>query len=325
MKENYHNSAQPELSIVVPVFREEKNLPEFLRRLIPILGTSAPDYEVIFAMDPSPDRTEEIILAARAGNPRIKLLIFSRRFGQPMAVLAGLKYAAGKAVIVMDADLQDPPEVVPELITKWRAGADVVLARRRSRAGDGFLKKHISAIGYRVINAFSDPPIPTDTGDFRLMSRRVVDEVNKLKESHGFLKGLVAVVGFRQEEVLYDRPERFAGKGNYNPFVGSLRMGANGLICFSSSLLTLSSWAGFVLAGGSLIVGIVYAIMKLAGFPFPIGNPTIVILVLFMGGIQLVTIGILGEYVGRIYEEVKERPKFIVDRAVGFDDRPVGN
>jgi polyisoprenyl-phosphate glycosyltransferase len=321
MKQNPNNPASPELSIVVPVFREEKNILEFLGRLVPILEKTAPDYEIIFAMDPSSDRTEEVILEARADDPRVKLLTFSRRFGEPMAILAGMRHSSGRAVVVMAADLQDPPEVIPELVAKWREGYDAVLARYRNR-DENLVKRVVTRLGYRAINAISDPPIPTDAVNFRLMSRRVVDEVNKLKESHGFLRGLVALVGFRQTEVVFDREARFAGASNYNRLVGSFKIALDGFVCFSNRLLTISTVSGFVIAGGSIIIGIVYAIMKLAGFPFPLGNPTIVILILFMGGIQLVTIGILGEYVGRIYEEVKERPKFILDKKVGFDLGP---
>jgi len=306
------------LSLVVPVFKEEGNIPTFLRALIPLLERLDLDFEIIFALDPSPDNTEQAILAAREADPRVKLLKFSRRFGQPMATLAGLQYAAGDAMVVMDVDLQDPPELVVEMVAKWREGYDVVMAQRRSRTGETWPKRFISWVGYRIINHIAEAQIPPNTGDFRLMSRRVVDEINRLKECHGFLRGLVAIVGFRQTIIQFDRPPRHSGFGNYNRFTGSLRIGLNGMICFSSYLLTLSSTAGFLCAGSSFLVGIIYALMKVCGFPFPMGNPTIVILTLFMGGIQLITIGILGEYIARIYEEVKGRPRFIVERAEGF-------
>ena len=294
-------------------------MPEFLTRIRPVLQTAAgDDYEIIFALDPSPDRTEEVILEHRARDPRIKLLKFSRRFGQPMATLAGLQYARGDAVIVMDVDLQDPPELVTEMVAQWRAGFDVVYAQRRNRKGETWLKKIVSEVGYRLINKVADVNIPPNTGDFRLMSRRVVDEINRLKEHHGFLRGMVALVGFRQTSVLFDRPARYSGVGNYNRFLGSLRIGFNGIFCFSNLALTLSSQLGFLIAISSFLLGVLYFLMKLAGFPFPLGNPTIVILILFMGGIQLISIGILGEYLGRIYEEVKQRPKFIVERKEGF-------
>ena len=306
------------LSVVVPVYREEGNIPEFLGRITPILKSITEDYEIIFAMDPSPDKTEQVILAERSKNQRIKLIKFSRRFGQPMAIMAGLQYSAGKAVVVMDVDLQDPPELVKEMVAKWREGYDVVMAQRRSRTGETWVKRLVSYVGYKFINRIAEQPIPPNTGDFRLMSRRVVDEVCRLKESHGFLRGLVSLVGFKQTSVLFDRPARFAGKGNYNKFLGSLKIGFNGIICFSDYPLQLSSKAGFIIAGGSLLFAVVYFIMKLCGFPFPMGNPTIVILVLFMGGIQLISVGILGEYVSRIYAEVKDRPKFIVDKTEGL-------
>ena len=307
------------LSVVVPVFKEEENIPVFLRRSLPILESVGMPFEIIFALDPSPDRTEEVILGLREKDERIKLLKFSRRVGQAMATLAGLQYSSGEAVIVMDVDLQDPPELVTELVARWREGFDVVMAQRRSRDGDTWVKRVVNYFGYKLINRIANPPIIPDTGDFRLMSRRVVNELNRLKECHGFLRGLVAVVGFRQTTVPFDRPPRHAGQTNYNRFWGSLRIGFNGIVCFSSYLLTLSSQAGFVIAGGSFLIGVVYAFMKLFGFPFPIGNPTIVILILFMGGIQLISVGLLGEYIARIYEEVKQRPKFIIDRAVGFE------
>jgi glycosyltransferase involved in cell wall biosynthesis len=177
----------------------------------------------------------------------------------------------------------------------------------------------VSAAGYHLINRIADVVIPPNTGDFRLMSRRVVEEIKRLKECHGFLRGMVALVGFRQTSVLFDRPARFSGKGNYNRFFGSLRIGFNGLFCFSNFALTLSTLAGFVVAFLSFLVGFVYAVLKMAGVPFPLGNPTIVILVLFLGGIQLISIGILGEYIGRIYEEVRQRPRFIVERAEGVE------
>ncbi len=312
------NAPSEKISVVVPVFKEEGNVPTFLDRLGPMLEKLTSDYEIIFALDPSPDHTEEVILARRARDPRVKLLKFSRRYGQPIATLGGMRYATGDAVIVMDVDLQDPPELIVEMVAKWRAGYDVVYAQRRNRDGETWFKKVISAVGYRYINRIADVEIPTNTGDFRLMSRRVVDEINALKESHGFLRGMVALVGFRQTSVLFDRPARFAGVGNYNRFFGSLKIGLNGIFCFSNYTLTLSSQLGFLIAGFSFVLALVYAVMQILGAPFPLGNPTVVILLLLLGGIQLISVGILGEYLGRIYEEVKQRPKFIVDRKEGL-------
>jgi dolichol-phosphate mannosyltransferase len=307
------------LSIVVPVYREEKNIPEYLRRVRPILSGVTEDYEIIFALDPSPDRTEAVILEERANDPRIKLLEFSRRFGQPMATLAGMQYSRGNAVIVMDVDLQDPPELITEMVAKWREGFDVVLPQRRQRTGEPWLKKFVSAVGYKVINRIAEVRIPPNTGDFRLMTRRVVDELVRLKECHGFLRGMVAVVGFKQVLIPFDRPARFAGDTNYNRFLGSLRIGFNGIFCFSTYALSLSTLLGFVIAGFSFLLMAVYLFYKLMGWEILWGNPTLVILITFLGGVQLISVGILGEYIGRIYEEVRARPRFIVDRAEGFD------
>jgi glycosyltransferase involved in cell wall biosynthesis len=307
------------LSVVVPVYKEEGNVPEFVARMGRILGGLTPSFEIIFALDPSPDKTEEAILDARTLDSRIKLLKFSRRVGQPMATIAGLQYSEGDAVIVMDVDLQDPPDLVQQMVEKWKEGYDVVYAQRRNRDGETWIKKLVSAVGYKIINKIAEVDIPPNTGDFRLMSRRVVTEINRLKECHGFLRGMVALVGFKQTSILFDRPPRFAGKGNYNRFLGSLRIGFNGIFCFSNYALTLSTMLGFIIAFAAFLVSFVYALLKIVGFPFPLGNPTIVILVLFLGGIQLLGIGILGEYIGRIYEEVKERPRFIVESARGFD------
>jgi dolichol-phosphate mannosyltransferase len=307
------------LSIVVPVYKEEKNVPEFLRRLQPILDAVTPDYEIIFALDPSPDRTEEVILAHRQADPRLKLLCFSRRFGQPMATLAGMQYSRGDAVIVMDVDLQDPPELVRDMIAKWREGYEVVLPQRRQRTGEPWVKQFVSAVGYRVINKIADVRIPPNTGDFRLMSRRVVDEVVRLKENHGFLRGMVAVVGFRQCLIPFDRPPRHSGATHYNRFLGSLRIGFNGIFCFSTYALQLSTMLGFAIAGFSFLLMGIYLFYKLMGWQILWGNPTLVILISFLGGIQLISVGILGEYIGRIYEEVRARPRYIVERAAGFE------
>lgn len=308
------------LSVVVPVYKEEKNIPEFLRRIRPILSGVTEDYEIIFSMDPSPDRTEEVVLEAREQDSRIKLLKFSRRFGQPMATLAGMQYSAGEAVIVMDVDMQDPPELIHEMVAKWREGYDVVLPQRRHRTGEPWLKKLVAETGYKVIDRIADVKIPRNTGDFRLMTRRVVTEVVRLKESHGFLRGMVAVVGFKQCLIPFDRPARFAGETKYNRFFGSLRIGFNGIFCFSTFALTLSTQLGFLLAGGAFVFGVLYGLAKVFDLlPFASGNPTIVILILFMGGVQLISVGILGEYIGRIYEEVRARPKYIVERSEGIE------
>lgn len=308
------------LSLVVPVYKEEATLGAFVQRVVPVLSSLTPDYEIVFALDPSPDRSEELIEGFIRENPRLKLLKFSRRVGQPKATLAGLEHTTGDAALVIDVDLQDPPELIPQLVEQWRKGFDVVYAQRRSREGETWVKRLVAATGYRVINHIAEVNIPPNTGDFRLMSRRVVEHVVSLKESHGFLRGLVALVGFKQTAVLYDRSARYAGKGNYNRLLGSLRIGFNGLICFSSRPLAFCLSLGLLVTGTALLLlGALLLWRPLVGSPFPLESPTTVFAVLLMGGVQLLSVGILGEYIGRIYDEVKQRPKYILDRSIGFD------
>jgi glycosyltransferase involved in cell wall biosynthesis len=306
------------LSICIPVYKEEENINEYVRRLTPLLEKWVTDYEIIFALDPSPDGSEAAIQRWHVSNPRIKGLLFSRRAGQPRATLAALELSTGDAVVVTDVDMQDPPELIPQMIEKFHQGFDVVMAQRTSRKGETWLKRLISWLGYKLINRIADVEIPPNTGDFRLMSRRVVNEVVRLRETHGFLRGMVALVGFRQTLIPFERPERFAGSGNYSRLWGSIRIGMNGVVCFSNRVLNVSTIAGFAIAAGAFVMAVVYFILKVMGHPFPMGNPTIVILVLFLGGVQLVSVGILGEYIGRIYDEVKGRPRYILDKKIGL-------
>lgn len=299
------------LSVVVPVYKEEGNVPEFLRRMDSVLADTGMEWEIIFALDPSPDRTAEVILEANARDRRIKLIEFSRRFGQPSATLAGMRYSKGTVVLVMDVDLQDPPELLHRMLEQWRAGCDVAYAQRTNRDGETAIKKLVAWAGYWVIDRIAEVKIPRNTGDFRLMSRRVVDRVLELNETHGFLRGMVALAGFRQVAVPFERPARHSGPGNYNRFLGSLRIGLNGIFCFSNAPLSLA-W----------ILGL--ACMALAGLVFLGGlilsaSGLVPAMILFLGGVQLVCTGILGEYLARVYDEVRRRPRFIVQRAVGFE------
>ena len=308
------------LSVVIPAYKEEANIEPLYERLRPVLDGLDLDWELIFSVDPCPDRTEELILALRERDPRVKMLRFSRRFGQPMATLAGLESASGDAVVVIDCDLQDPPELIADLVARWHEGFDVVYAQRRSRAGETIAKRFVSWLGYKIIKRIAEVDIPPNTGDFRLMSRRVVDNVVALKEGHGFLRGLVGLVGFRQTSVLYDRDPRAAGSSKYNQLLGSVAIGLNGIIGFSRYPLHVISLLGLFFSGLSFLLAIVYLGLKLSGVPFPIGNPTIVIVVAFFSGVQLLSLGVMGEYVGRIYDEARERPKFIIESRHGFDD-----
>jgi dolichol-phosphate mannosyltransferase len=234
--------------------------------------------------------------------------------------MAGILHCKGECCVVIDVDLQDQPELIEKLYKKMQEGYEVVYAKRRTRQGETAVKKIISNIGYTLINRFSDVQIPRNTGDFRIMSRRVIEELRLLNESHGFLRGLVAYVGFKQSFIEYDRDPRISGKGNYNRLTGSLKIGLNGLISFSSKPLFMMSIAGFVLAGLSFILGGWYVALKLLGINLTPGLSTTVLVVSFFSGVQLLGLGLIGEYIGRIYDEVKRRPLYILDKKINFKD-----
>jgi|TARA_B100000959_G_scaffold189375_1_gene198115 dolichol-phosphate mannosyltransferase len=309
-----------EISIIVPTYNEEENIKPFLERTEKVLDKIGKSYEIIFALDPSLDNSENIILEEIKRNKNIKLLKFSRQFGQPAATMAGISNCKGSYCVIIDVDLQDPPEIIENLYNKIISGYEVVYAKRKSRKGETFLKKLISSIAYYLINKFSDIKIPRDTGDYRIFSRRVINHLVKLNEGHGFLRGLVAFVGFNQSFVEYDREKRFAGKGKYNKFFGSLKIGFNGLIGFSSKPLFFMSVSGFLIALFGFLLGFWYVIQKITDINLTPGLTTTVILISFFAGIQLLGLGLLGEYVGRIYDEVKQRPKYILDKKINFDD-----
>jgi len=308
-----------DISIVVPVYKEEKNIHPFLERTEQVMKEMQVSYEIVFCLDPSPDHTETRILEEINRNTNIKLLVFSRRFGQPAATMAGIFLCTGKSCVVIDVDLQDQPELIIPLYAKLQEGNEVVFAKRRSRKGETLFKRFISHIGYALINRLSDVQIPRNTGDFRIMSRKVIDQLKQLNETHGFLRGLVAYVGFKQSFVEYDRDERLSGAGNYNRFTGSLKIGLNGLISFSTKPLFIMSISGLIIAGFSFILGGWYVVQKLMGINLTPGLSTTVLFISFFSGVQLLALGLIGEYVGRIYDEVKRRPMFIVDKKINFD------
>lgn len=308
------------ISIVVPVYNEESNINPFLDRLLPVLKQITDKYEILFVLDPGSDKSEEIIIRNSQLDNSIKIIKMSRRFGQPAATMAGLAYSKGQRVVVIDVDLQDPPEVILELNGKMNEGFDVVYATRRTRDGETLIKKIFAKFGYSVINSLSDVQIPKNTGDFRIMSRRVVDEICSLNEKHGFLRGLVAYVGFNQTGIYYDRDSRHTGKGNYNRYLGSMRIGLNGLVGFSAKPLNIMSAFGGGIAGFSFLLGAWYTLQKILGVSITPGLSTTVILISFFAGIQLLSLGLVGEYISRIYDEVKNRPMYIVEKQVGFDE-----
>ena len=310
------------VSVVVPCLNEEDNVRPVYDRLVPTLERASVDFELIFSVDPSTDRTEEVVRELHAADPRVKLIRLSRRFGQPAATMAGLRMASGDACVVIDADLQDPPELIAEMIERWREGFDVVYGQRRSRQGETLAKRVIADLGYRVIKRIAEVEIPPDTGDFRLMSRRAVEEVLRLNETHGFLRGLVALVGFPQTAVVYDREPRSGGSGKYNRFWGSIRIGLNGIVGFSRYPLHLISLLGLAFFLIAMLLGFTYLVLALVHVKIPWGNPTLVMLISLFSGIQLLSLGVMGEYVGRIYDEVKRRPMFIIESLEGFEHGP---
>lgn len=315
-----NSPVDPRISIVVPVYKEERAIRPFLRRLEPVLDSLKVSSEIIFCLDPSPDRTEQVIAAEIQRDPRIRLIVFSRRFGQPAATMAGIVTARGSTCVVIDVDLQDPPELIPELYAKLNEGYEVVYAQRRSRKGETLVKRLVSHVAYVVINKLSSVEIPRDTGDFRIMTRRVIEELRRLNEMHGFLRGLVAYVGFRQASVVYDRDSRSEGKGNYSRLLGSLTIGINGVVGFSTKPLQIMWMAGACIAGAAFAMGAWQAGRWLLGIDATSGVSTILLTVGFFAGVQMLCLGLMGEYIGRIYDEVRRRPMFIVDRRVNCGD-----
>ncbi|UYV36879.1 glycosyltransferase family 2 protein [Rhodobacteraceae bacterium D3-12] len=312
------------ISIVVPCYDEEEVLGETLIRLDE-LSKTVPScaFEFIFVDDGSTDGTNRILRDAATRDDRVKVVVFSRNFGQQIAVTAGIDLARGDAVVLMDSDLQDPPEVVAEMIDLWRSGYDVVYGTRLSREGDDWFKRN-SARGFsRLINRLSEVPIPEDTGDFRLMGRSVVDVLKEMPERHRFLRGMVAWTGFRQVALPYDRPERYAGTTKY-PLRKMVRYALDGLLSFSTKPLQISIALG-LLAAGLAVAGIFYAlVLRLFTSVWVEGWTALMIAVLFLGGVQLVSLGIMGEYVGRIYREVQRRPLYVVREVVGFKRSATG-
>lgn len=314
--------ANPLISIILPCLDEEAVLGETLARLGRVAASQTDcRFEFVFVDDGSRDQTPVILANAAAADSRIRVLRFARNFGQQIAVSAGIEVAAGDAVVLMDADLQDPPEVVAQMIARWRDGFDVVYGTRASRRADSLVKRVTARMFYATINRLSEVPIPSDTGDFRLMSRQVVDVLRQMPERHRFIRGMVSWVGFRQTAIPYDRPERFAGTTKY-PLRKMLRFAADGILSFSIKPLQLSIALGLIAAALAL-VGIAYALfMRIFTSTWVEGWTGLMIAVLFMGGVQLLCLGILGEYVGRIYSEVKRRPLYVVAERIGFDETP---
>lgn len=305
---------EPTFSIVVPVFNERESLPELYRRVKETMDSTGEPWELIFVDDGSRDGSTEIMRDLARQDARVRPIIFARNFGHQIAITAGLDYSKGRAVVVMDSDLQDPPEVILELIAKWREGNQVAYAVRAEREGETWFKKTTASLFYRIIYRITDVKIPLDTGDFRLMDRQVVEVLKQMRERHRFPRGMVAWVGFRQAPVPYRRAARFAGETKY-PFSKMFKLALDAVTSFSYFPLQLASYIGFIAAGVSIIAIPVVIVMRLFGHEAFLGQASTLLAVLFLGGVQLICVGALGEYIGRIYDEVKGRPLYIVSEA----------
>ena len=311
----------PTLSFVVPVWNEEEVLPELYRRLDAVAGKIDGDCEFVFVDDGSTDRSREILYELNERDPRVKLVILSRNFGHQLAISAGLDFARGDAVVIMDADLQDPPEVVPEMVARWRQGYEIVHAQRAARSGEGRLKKGTAHLFYRILYRASDIELPLDTGDFRLIDGRVAEIVRNMREPNRYLRGMFAWVGFRQGSVTYDRDERFAGETKFT-LSRMIRFATDGLIGFSTAPLRYAMALGFAISALAFAGGIAAIIAKLTGAFTAPGWASLTVIVTFFAGVQLVVLGTVGLYVGRIYEQGKQRPLYLIGETRGFAPEP---
>jgi dolichol-phosphate mannosyltransferase len=302
---------KPIYSIIAPVYNEEDSLPVLYDRIVETMEKSGAPWELVLIDDGSKDRSTEIMRELAKKDARIRPVIFARNFGHQIAVTAGLDYARGDAAVIIDADLQDPPEVILEMIAKWKEGFEVVYAVRSEREGESWFKKLTASLFYRIIYRITDVKIPLDTGDFRLLDRKVINVMNQMRERHRFLRGMSSWIGFRQVGLPYRRAARFAGVTKY-PFSKMMKLALNAITSFSYFPLQMATFVGFFAAGFSILAIPIVAIGRLAGSQAFFGQATTLIAVLFLGGVQLISLGILGEYIGRIYDEVKGRPLYIV-------------
>jgi dolichol-phosphate mannosyltransferase len=308
---------QKSISVVVPCFNEEDVIRKTHERLSTTLSKTDLDYEIVYVNDGSRDRTLEILRDLSAADSHVRVVSFSRNFGHQVAVTAGVDFTTGDAVVLFDADLQDPPEVIPDMVRLWRDGYQVVYGTRESRIGESAFKLLSAKYFYRIINSISDVEIPLDTGDFRLMDRRVVDVLKNMPERDRFLRGMVSWIGFRQTPLPYARSERAAGGTKY-PIRKMARFALDGIVSFSLVPLRLATLFGFV-AAGMMVIGILYALILRLFTNISVSGWTLLfIAVTFLGGMTLLCLGIIGEYVGRIYRELKRRPLYVVDEALGF-------
>lgn len=307
------------LSIVIPAYNEERGLEPLAARLVPVLDRTGSDWEVVFVDDGSRDRTLEILHALHVREPRLKAIALSRNFGKEIAVAAGLRYASGDATVLMDADLQHPPEVIPELIAGWREGFDVVYGVRRDRDADSPARRLMARLFYKTFRMISGKRLPKGAGDFRLFSRRALDAMNRLGERARFNKGLYAWIGFKTKPVLFDVPERFAGGGSRWRLRPLARFALDGVTSFSTVPLRFASVLGLAISAFAFLYALFFIVKAIVFGGDPAGFPTLIVSIMVFSGVQLISLGVIGEYLGRVYDEVKARPLYLVSDELGLD------
>ncbi len=304
-------ASKPTYTIIAPIYNEIDNIQTLYQRVCEVMDSTGEPWEFVMVDDGSSDGSTAAILELQKKDAKIVPVIFARNFGHQIAVSAGLDYSQGEAVTIIDADLQDPPEVILDLIEKWKEGYEVVYATRSSREGETWFKLFTASAFYRLIQRITDVNLPMDTGDFRLLDRKVVNVMGQMREKHRFLRGMSVWIGFRQTGVAYERAERFAGETKY-PLKKMFKLASDAITGFSYFPLQLATYLGFFITGISFLAVLALIILRLAGSQFLIGQAAVLILVLFLGGVQLLSLGMLGEYIGRLYDEAKDRPLYIV-------------
>ncbi len=317
--ESPDNDHRPGISVIVPIYNEEEVIPELYRRMAAVLDNIGQTWELVCVNDGSRDASLSILLSLREQDARVKIINFSRNFGHQIAITAGMDYALGDAIAIIDADLQDPPELIGDMFEKWREGYEVVYAVRAHRRGESRFKLWTASAFYRLLRRITDVEIPVNTGDFRLIDRQVLLTMRRLREKHRFMRGLSSWVGYRQIGIEYQRAERFAGDTKY-PLSKMFRLTLDAITSFSYIPLRLSTYFGFFLALASLLGIVATVVLRLSGNNAFLGQASTLVAVLFLGGIQLIFLGIIGEYLARIYDDVKARPLYVVSKAYGFAD-----
>lgn len=311
---------RPEISIVVPILNDKPALSVYLDVIVDVMKGVSSQFEIIFCVDPSSDGTEDYLEKKSKKDKFVKVIFFASRVGQSAATLAGMLHAKGRAIVIMDVDLQDPPNLIPEMIKLWKGGHSHVLPRRRTRTGETISKVLTAKLGYWFLGKFSKTNIPSNTGDFRLFDAKFLESFRTISESHVFLRGFFAQIDSNPYLLDFDRPPRVSGKTKYNKWFGSFGSAMDGLLSYSTALLSLSTWLGFILSSTSFLLGLIFLVLKFLGANFPNGWVTVILAIIFIGGIELFSLGVLGMYVGRIFEEIKHRPRWQILRAIGLSD-----